>query len=360
MSAPWYVPPTGGGGSLISHAGGTSDAITGTFTPTVSSLTDGLLVYVYSSAANTTTTPTFAADATAATTIVKGNNLALVPGDIPGSGYWLELQYDATLAKWSLLNPATGVNIIDKGIKPVAASVAANALTLTLNPTTLDFRSVTLTDGTVFSRSVGAAISVVVPSSATLGTINATQARLAILAIDNAGTVELAVVNLAGGNNLDETTLISTTAISGTATAANVIYSTTSRTNVAFRVVGFIDITEATAGTWATAPTRVQGVGGQAFTAMASLGYGQTLQDVTASRALGTTYYNTTGKPIFISIDMNQSASNSSTLTINGIAVDYNAYATLSVTFGLKGVVPPGGSYSVSTGNSLNKWVELR
>jgi len=108
----------------------------------------------------------------------------------------------------------------------------------------------------------------VVPSGASLGTLAATSARLAILAIDNAGTIELAVCNLAGGINLDETTLISTTAISASATSASTIYSTTARTSVPFRVVGFLDITEATAGTWATAPTLVQGAGGGAWVAM--------------------------------------------------------------------------------------------
>lgn len=149
-------------------------------------------------------------------------------------------------------------------IQPVTASVASNALTLTLNATKLDFRSSTLSDGTVNSRTVSSPISVVVPSGATLGTVNSQAARLVMLAIDNAGTVELAVVNIAGGVNLDETTLISTTAISAASNSASTVYSTTARTGVPFRVVGFIDITETTAGTWATDATRKQGVGGQA------------------------------------------------------------------------------------------------
>lgn len=155
-------------------------------------------------------------------------------------------------------------------IHPITATVSSNALTLRLNPTRIDFRSATLTDGTVSTRHVGAAISLVISSGSTLGTVNAVAARIAILAIDNAGTVELAAVNLAGGTNLDEVTLISTTAEggAGAADSALTIYSATARTNVPFRVVGFIDITEATAGTWATAPTRIQGIGGQARTVL--------------------------------------------------------------------------------------------
>lgn len=91
-------------------AGGTADAITADFTPNVA-LTNGTTVIVRAGSANTTTTPTFAPDNLTAKTIVKGNNLALVAGDIAGAGHWLELAWDSTLTKWVLLNPATGVAV---------------------------------------------------------------------------------------------------------------------------------------------------------------------------------------------------------------------------------------------------------
>jgi hypothetical protein len=150
-------------------------------------------------------------------------------------------------------------------ISDLDASVAANALTITINAGVWDFRSTTLTDGTPVTRTLSSPVSIVVPSGATLGTTNGNRARLAILAINNAGIIETAIINLSGGNNLDESGLISTTAVSAAANANNVAYSTTARSNVAYRVVGYIEITEATAGTWATAPTLVQGSGGQAL-----------------------------------------------------------------------------------------------
>ena len=150
-------------------------------------------------------------------------------------------------------------------IQPITASVASSELTITLNPTVLDFRDSTLTSGAVNTRLVDSAISCVVPSTATLGTVNAVQNRLAVLAIDNAGTVELAVVNLAGGNSLDETGVITTTALSTASDSNNVIYSTTARTDVPYRVVGYVESTQATAGTWATAPSTIQGYGGLSF-----------------------------------------------------------------------------------------------
>lgn len=245
-----------------------------------------------------------------------------------------------------------GGSATDK-IQPITASVATNALTVTLNPTTLDFRSSTLTSGTVNTRIVAAAISVVVSSGSTLGTVNAVQNRLAVLAIDNAGTVELAVVNIAGGTNLNETGVISTTAEggAGAADSATVIYSTTARTNVSYRVVGFVESTQATAGTWATAPSTIQGYGGQAFAAMSSLGHGQTWQSVTGGRAVSTTYYNTTGKPIQLSI----TTSASLTLTINGVNVVATSSAASQTAVG---IVPDRGSYSVNA--AFTSWNELR
>lgn len=148
---------------------------------------------------------------------------------------------------------------------PITASVAANALTVTINATSLDFRSTTLTSGTQVTRTASSP-SVTVSNGSTLGTSSGIAARLAVLAIDNAGTVEAAIVNTAGGLLLDESNLINTTAEggAGAADSASTIYSTTARTGVAYRVLGFIDITQATAGTWASAPTLVQPIGGQA------------------------------------------------------------------------------------------------
>lgn len=253
-----------------------------------------------------------------------------------------------------------GYGITDaKQIQSIAASVAANALTLTINPTSLDFRANALSSGTVNTRSVAAAVSLVVPAGATLGTISGQSARLVLLAIDNAGTVELAVANLSGGVNLDETTLISTTAISAAATSASTIYSATARANVPFRVVGFIDITEAAAGTWATAPTTIQGIGGQALAALSSLGYGQTWQNMTSSRAVGTTYYNTTGRPIYLAVLCTQVGATIS-MTINGVSVPVSfGYASSSERpFGV--VIPAFASYSLNSGPGIYSWYELR
>lgn len=159
----------------------------------------------------------------------------------------------------------TAVVAASTQIQAISASVGSNALTISASALTLDFRSTTLGSGTV-TRVSGTPSNLVISSGSTLGTANSAPSRIAVLAINNAGTIELAVKNCSSGDVFDESALISTTAEGGAggADSASVAYSTTARTNVAFRVIGFIDSTQTTAGTWATAPTKIQGFGGNA------------------------------------------------------------------------------------------------
>jgi hypothetical protein len=247
-----------------------------------------------------------------------------------------------------------------KQIQTIGASVAANALTVTASALSLDFRSTALTSGTV-TTVAGTPSNLVIPSGATLGTVSTVQSDLIILALNNAGTIELAVVNIAGGNDLSETGVISTTAISAGATSASTIYSTTARTGVAYRVIGLIRSIQTTAGTWATAPSLIQGAGGNALDSMMSVGYGQTYQDVLGSRALGTTYYNTTGKPIIVVVSGTNGTSYVYTPTVNGLGLSTNGWDGNSRT-NVSFVVPVGASYSVAVSGTgtLNTWRELR
>lgn len=238
-------------------------------------------------------------------------------------------------------------------IQSITASVASNALTVTLNPTTLDFRSSTLGSGTVSTRTIGTAISAVVPSGATLGTTNATLSKVMLLAIDNAGTVELAVCN--SSLSLDESTLISTTLLDSASDSASVIYSTTARTNVPFRIVGYVESTQATAGTWATSPSKIQGIGGQirsGDTSGGGFGYGQSWQSV--SRVSGTTYYNTTSKPIMVSAWCNNSSANASIyITVNGVQMSNSNINNAGSTTLVTAVVPIGHSYVITANASM-------
>ena len=245
-------------------------------------------------------------------------------------------------------------------IQPITASAASSALTITLSPTVLDFRSPTIGSGVVATVSNSTSISVVVPSTATLGTVSAVQSRLVVLAINNAGTMELAVTNISGGSDLSETGVISTTLIAAASNSATLYYSTTARTSVAYRVVGYVESTQATAGTWATAPSTIQGYGGQAVAAMSSLGYGQTLQAVT--RTLGTTYYNTTGKPIHLNtLNTTTTINTAMTCTISGVAM-YGGVAGVVGQYAYGSfIIPSNASYVLSlTNGTTGTSTELR
>jgi hypothetical protein len=191
-----------------------------------------------------------------------------------------------TAASWSFAFEGSS-NIPYKQIPTITATVASNILTLGLNPCSLDFRSSTASSGATTTRNVTASISMTVSNGSTLGTSSGVLSIFAVLAIDNAGTVELAVVNANGYGFLDERVLISTTAEGGTGTAdsGTVIYSTTARTSVPFRVVGYIQSTQATAGAYASSPSNIAGAG-------SSISKGTLLQVVTSATgalATGTT-----------------------------------------------------------------------
>jgi len=265
------------------------------------------------------------------------------------------------------VTPAGLAAVVPAQLQPISASVAANAITISASALALTFRSTTFGSGAITKVS-GTPANLVISSGSTLGTVNAVQSDIVVIAMNNAGTIELAAVNLAGGTQLDETNLITTTAEggAGAADSASVIYSTTARTNLAYKVLGIIRSTQATAGTWATAPSLIQGAGGQAIAAMASLGYGQTWQDVTGSRALATTYYNTTGKPISASVGVISGGGPVGLEiipTVNGVALpELQTYAnTLGYTSTASFPIPVGASYSIAaSGGTLDKWCEMR
>lgn len=95
------------------------------------------------------------------------------------------------------------------------------------------------------------------------------------------------------------------------------------------------------------------------------IGVGQTWQDVTSSRAIGTVYTNSTGKPIevFVSVQLGAGGTNFS-ITIgstgpfqaagNGTSSLINGNASF--------IVPPGTTYEITLngGGSLSDWIELR
>jgi hypothetical protein len=93
------------GKTVWAVAGGSADALTATYAIPTAAPVDGQLYYVRATAANATTTPTFAPDGNTARTIVKNGDVALATGDIAGAGHELILRYRLADTKYELLNP---------------------------------------------------------------------------------------------------------------------------------------------------------------------------------------------------------------------------------------------------------------
>lgn len=176
-------------------------------------------------------------------------------------------------------------------------SVGGSALTIALKtpagadptaaaPLTIPFRSATLTSGAQAVRKATAAASLVVSSGSTLGTASGKDAWLHIYALDNSGTIELAISGTYYGSDF-----IGNTTAEGGAGAADskaTIYSTTSRTGVAMRLLASVRSNQTAAGTWAAVPveTRLSEQGGIATGAGMHRMFESTDQTVAANSIL--------------------------------------------------------------------------
>jgi len=148
----------------------------------------------------------------------------------------------------------------------LAASVAANALTVaiknssgsdasTTSPIYAAFGNATITTGQFEVVSLTAALSLVVSSGSTLGQQNGIAADIYVYLINNAGTIKIGLSRI----KLPEDALYTTVAEGGAggADSSSSLYSDAVYSNVRVRCVGKITSTQATAGTWATAPSSI-------------------------------------------------------------------------------------------------------
>ncbi len=91
------------------------------------------------------------------------------------------------------------------------------------------------------------------------------------------------------------------------------------------------------------------------------LGVDQTWQDVTSSRAAGTTYTNSTGKPIQVFISMGTSAGGSYTITIGGLSLGGSMSVPNNIGSSTSFIVPNNTTYVLTLSSAtLSKWTELR
>lgn len=112
---------------------GTVNAITAAYDEPNTELTDGLMLGVRATGANTSATPTFNPDGLGTHTIVRGGGTALLPGDIPAALAELLLRYNLANTRWELLNPARSI----EGVLWAVAGGSADVITATYSPAVL-------------------------------------------------------------------------------------------------------------------------------------------------------------------------------------------------------------------------------
>ena len=98
------------------------------------------------------------------------------------------------------------------------------------------------------------------------------------------------------------------------------------------------------------------------ITASNLLGVSQTVQDLTASRAINTTYTNSTARPIFVTVTCNLTPGGNMALSMNGVTcMTTGAGAPVTTSYSLSFLVGPGVAYGVSVANGgLANWIEYR
>lgn len=105
---------------------------------------------------------------------------------------------------------------------------------------------------------------------------------------------------------------------------------------------------------------------GTANSLNAGLGVNQTWQSFTVTggsppRAMNTTYTNTSGKPIVVSVFATFAYSTAMSFLVDGIEVAYKIESyTNAVKNNVSTIVPNGSTYRVNCGVAASAWVELR
>ena len=119
---------------------------------------------------------------------------------------------------------------------------------------------------------------------------------------------------------------------------------------------------EMAAGT-ETAPRALSAADAREAIVALALGIGQTWQDVSGSRSFGTTYQNTTGKPILVAARANMSVAGILEVSPDGSSgwVITGSFPSNSPQPNIYAIVPPGHYYrATGTVSNLIMWSELR
>lgn len=155
------------------------------------------------------------------------------------------------------LSLKANVSQIPHSITPeIKVTLNSGAMTITVtgggilsfsNPTT----------GYLYSATLDTDLTLTVPSGATLGSTSALLSNILVVALYNNGSPVIGVVNKRNGLDLSGVSLLSTTAISSSATSMSTVYSASSLTGQMYTVLGYVNSTQTTAGYWATTPSNI-------------------------------------------------------------------------------------------------------
>lgn len=182
-----------------------------------------------------------------------------------GSTGILEFSNDG--ASWNAFSAGSvnSAEAYDNG--SITASVSGNALTIAMktkagsdpssgSPVSISFRNATSGTGTFNTRTVTSALSIVVPSGATLGNVSGVLEPVHVYAQDNSGTVQLCVST---SGIFDEGSTHTSTTIDSDSDSRGVLYCTAG-TTAPVRLIGRIKSTQTTAGTWASTPSEISNI----------------------------------------------------------------------------------------------------
>jgi hypothetical protein len=156
----------------------------------------------------------------------------------------------------------------------LAGTVGSNALTITLsgydgtalsstNPSYFTFGSATAGTGTSSVVEATGNLTLVISSGSTLGATSAVPFRVWIGIANDGGTLRLVARNCSTANNvysITDDSIISSTAEggAGAADSAGVWYSGTAVTSKAVRILGYMEFSLTTAGTWDEVPDKTR------------------------------------------------------------------------------------------------------
>lgn len=191
--------------------------------------------------------------------------------DMPMGGFKLEDVGDAVLGtdalnaqtaalRFSALNASLAVSVGSSALT-VALKTAAGTEPAAATPVQLQFRSATAATGTLTPRSVVAANSIVINSTATMGASNGVAFSLWAVAFDDGGTIRLSLINALSGVStyaLAPHGIASSTQEDNSADSAHVFYTDGAAvTNKPYVVLARLIWSSglATAGTWDAVPS---------------------------------------------------------------------------------------------------------